>query len=164
MEQLKAQLNTWLDSIGRENLIKYVAGWFVFYALLVGVGSGCLAIAGLISTGGMAAGAAALGASGASSEASREIAEATAQLGAATGWLWVLAALSAVSGVLHIAAAVGLFQRKAWGRQATIIALGLGIASGLLNFSGGGIVWLIIEGILLYIFLTDEGVKAILSN
>jgi hypothetical protein len=66
------------------------------------------------------------------------------------------------------AAAFGLFQRKAWARNATVIALGLSVLMSLIGMGNGGIgtniIWLVISAFVLYLFLTDEGIKMELTQ
>jgi hypothetical protein len=87
-----------------------------------------------------------------------------AALGAASGFALIVGLVSLVSGPLLIAAAVGLFQRKEWGRNLAVIAFLINVVSSILSLLiGGGIlnlIWVIVDFYLAYFFARDQDLKS----
>jgi hypothetical protein len=69
---------------------------------------------------------------------------------------------------LMIVAAVGLFRRAPWSRQAVIYVAGLDALTWLLFllFSGGvfDLVWLLVSGFFAYFYYSDPGIRQVLSG
>jgi cytochrome c oxidase subunit IV len=161
-------MNEILRGIDRTGLVKAVA----IYLLIYGVLNVCAGLA-LTFAGGMAglmgaSGAAMLSQSGISSlEGGSEAIAAVSTATTFGGLAFVWGLLALVSVPLFLVVAFGLFQRKRWARTGAIIALGATILLSLLGFDTGGIMnllWIVVSGYVLYLFLTDEGIRMVLSN
>jgi hypothetical protein len=156
-------MNQMLSGVDRSQIIKATAIYLLVYAVLNSCG-GVLALFGALTAGAIGAGG--LAASGAAG--TPEGAAAAAGLAGMGVLLLILGILALISVPVFAAAAFGLFQRKAWARNATVIALGLSVLMSLIGMGNGGIgtniIWLVISAFVLYLFLTDEGIKMELTQ
>lgn len=157
-----------LRGIDRSGLVKAVA----IYLLIYGVLNVCAGLA-LTFAGGMAgilgaSTAAIMEQTGASTiEGADEAIAALSTAGVFGGLAVVWGLLALVSVPLFLVVAYGLFQRKAWARMGAVVALGATILLSIVSFGSGGLgnlLWIVVSGFVLYLFLTDEGVRLELSR
>jgi len=157
-------MNEILRGIDRSGLVKGVAVYLVIYAILNVCGGLALTITGVLGVGG----AAVLQQSGVTALEGGSEAAAAATAAATFGGLAVVwGILALISVPLFLIVAYGLFQRKTWARMGAVVALGATILLSLLNFGSGGIgnlLWIVVSGFVLYMFLTDEGIRQELSR
>jgi uncharacterized membrane protein (DUF2068 family) len=161
-------MNEILRGIDRSGLVKAVAVYLVIYGVLNVCSGLALTFAGGLA-GVMGAGSAAmLQQSGVSTmEGGGEAIAAAATAATFGGLALVWGILALISVPLFLVVAYGLFQRKAWARMGAVIALGATILLSLLSFNTGGIMnllWIVVSGYVLYLFLTDEGIRLELSR
>ena len=161
-------MNEILRGIDRSGLVKAVAVYLVIYGIL----NVCAGLA-LTFAGGMAgifgaSSAAVLQQSGVGTvEGGGEAVAAATAAAAFGGFALIWGILALVSVPLFLVVAYGLFQRKAWARMGAVIALGATIVLSLLSFGSGGLgnlLWIVVSGFVLYMFLTDEGIRLELSR
>lgn len=153
-------MNQFLNGVDRISLVKGTALYLIIYAVFNACGGIALSILG-----GLAAGA---GISGAASGLS----DTTDSTGAFVA-LTALGGLTAFVAVLFLISvpvfgftAWGLWNRRRWSRILTVIALGFSFVLSLLTLvtEVGSIVWLIISGFGIYFYLTDEGIRQVLTE
>jgi hypothetical protein len=155
-----------LENIDRAQLVKWVA----YYLIISGILSICFGVllAGVGGLGGLA-GAIGLG-SGAMLD-DPELSELNDELAAASAGLAVISTLAFVAGIASIiigpamiVVSVGLLQKRSWARMGTVIVVAINlIASLLLTFGGSGlfqILFVAIDAVIIYLFLTDPRIKA----
>lgn len=153
-------MNQILSSIDRQSLIKAVAIGLIIYAVL----NVCIGIVAMIGGG-------ILGTFGASTATmlqetgvdslDAEARAAVAQAATMGGFVFVLGILYIISVPIFAGVSWGLFQRKSWARMGAVIALGIVILFSILSFDGFmDLLWLVVAGFVLYIFLTDAEIKA----
>lgn len=161
-------MNEVLRGVDRSGLVKAVAVYLLIYALLnVCAGLAMTVLGGL--TGIMGASTAIMmEQAGASSlEGAEEAVAALQSAGLFGGMAVVWGLLALVSVPVFLVVAWGLFQRKAWARMGAVIALGITIVLSVINLGSGGIgnlLWVAVSGFVLYLFLTDEGIRLELSR
>ncbi|MFO7323987.1 MAG: hypothetical protein DIU68_019840 [Chloroflexota bacterium] len=156
-------MNAFIASIDRSTLIRAVAVYLLAYALLNVCAGLVMAIAGGFAGIMGATGVAMLNESGVSSleggdEALAAMATATTMGGLVA--IWGILALLSVP--LFLVVAYGLFRRHSWARMGAVIALGVTILLSVINLGSGGLMnllWIIVSGFVLYLFLTDQGVR-----
>lgn len=153
-------MNQFLSGVDRVSLIKGTALYLIIYAVFNACGGVALSILS-----GLAAGA---GISGAASGLS-DTTDATGAFVALTalgGLTALVAVLFLISVPVFAFTAWGLWNRKRWARIATVIALGFSFVLSLLTIATevGSIVWLLISGVGIYLYLTDEGIRQVLSE
>lgn len=153
-------MNQFLSGVDRVSLIKGTALYLIIYAVFNACGGIALSILG-----GLAAGAGISGAASGLADTS-DSASAFAAVTALGGLTVLVAFLFLISVPLFAVTAWGLWYRKSWARIATVIALGFSFVLSLLTIATevGSIVWLIISGFGIYLYLTDEGIKQVLSE
>lgn len=160
-------MNALIAQIDRRSLVKATAVYLLIYAVLnVCAGLAMTVLGGLTgvlgaASAGMFEQSAAMGIEG-SEEALAAMSEATTFGGLAIVW-GILALLSVP---LLLVVAYGLFQRRAWARMGAVVALGVTILLSVINFGSIGVsslLWIIVSGFVLYLFMTDEGVRRELS-
>ncbi|MCC6615587.1 MAG: hypothetical protein IT320_19090 [Anaerolineae bacterium] len=168
LDELLAPINERMASFDRQQLIRYVA----IYMLVAGIFSFCggiaLFTAGVLGGIGGAVGSVALQSAGeVTSEQQQQLDEAAralSEVGAYSGLAVIWAIMSLVAAPLLILAAIGLFQRKSWGRNAAVIAFLVNAISSLIGLvTGGGIfniIWVLISAYLAYYFYSNEPLKA----
>jgi len=160
------QINDLLKNVDRASIVRGTAIYMLVYSLLNICGGVLFGIIGAMSAGIGVLGAAASTEAG--SQASQELAQASSALAVNGGLLVLLGIASVISFPFLLAAAVGLFQRKSWARMATVIALGFSVVLSLLMIGSSGFLsslfWILLSGFGAYFFMTDEGIKAVLSN
>lgn len=159
------QINDMLKGVDRKTIIQGTAIYMLVYAVLNVCGGVLFGIIGAMSAGIGVLGAATSTQVG--SDASRELAQASAAAAMSGGLLLVLGLVSLVSFPFLLASAIGLFQRKRWARQATVIALILSIVLSLLMIGSSfisSLIWIILSAFGVYFFQTDEEIKAQLVN
>ena len=151
-DNLFAPVNERLSGINRSDVVRYTA----IYMLVVGILSLCGGV-GLIGIGG-------LGGLGAVVGSVAVDATTGAALGAASGFAIIAGLLALVSGPVMIGAAIGLFQRKEWGRNLAVIAFVIHTISSIVGlFFGSGIfnlLWIVIDFYLAYFFARDNDLKS----
>jgi hypothetical protein len=160
------QLNTLLKDVDREQIVRGTAIYMLVYSLLNICGGVLFGVVGAMTAGIGAIGAATSNEFG--SAGSQELAQASSAAVLGGGLLVVLGIISVISFPFLLAAAIGLFQKKSWARMATVIALGLSILLSLVMTGSSGFLssffWIIVSGFGIYFFMTDEGIKSILSR
>jgi hypothetical protein len=154
------QFNQFLSGLNRAQIIRWTA---IYLAIYVVINSCAGLVFGLL--GALSATAGALtAASGVTS---------TADGTAATTSLVAVGGLSVILGILYLVsvpvcgiAAFGLFRRKAWARNAAVVALGFTILISLIGLSNsfGNVLWALISAFALYLFWSDAGIKQELSQ
>jgi hypothetical protein len=169
LDQLLRPVNEAVRRIDPSKLVQYIA----IYTLVAGIFSICGGIA-LFSAGALAGiggivGGVGLEASGAVDAATqRELAEANralSELGAVSGFAIFWGILSLIAAPFLIIAAIGLFQRKNWGRMTAVLAFAVNAIVSLLGIISGGsgflsIIWVLLSAYLAYFLYRDEGVRA----
>ena len=147
------QLNEWLSGVDRSSIIRWTAIYLVVYAVVNACGG---LVLGLV--GGLAAGASVI-----VSQSSGTDAATVATVG---GLSIFLAILYLISVPIFAVAAFGLFRRKTWARMAAVIALGVSVLLSVVNLGNGigGIIWILISALGIYLFWSDEGIKQELSQ
>lgn len=164
MPKIPDQVNAILDSIGRSNVVRYTAIYFLIGGIL-GICGGCalLGIGGLGGLGGLLSGSmfSQIGSTPGTAEAQ---AAAGALVGVSLG-ATLYGALSLISAPLLIVVAWGLFNRKPWAHMGAVIAGVVNVVSSILGlFFGGGsilsLVFIVISGFLVYVFYADPGIRA----
>lgn len=151
-DNLFKPINERLAGVSRSDIVRYAA----ILMLVIGVLTLCGGFA-LVGLGGLAGIGAVVG--------TVAVDATTGVAAGAVSGLAILAGLVAlVSGPLLIAAAVGLFQRKTWGRNLTVIAFLINVVSSILGLLIGGgilnILWIVVDFYLAYFFSRDEDLKA----
>lgn len=162
-------MNEILRGMDRSGLVKAVAVYLVIYAVLNVCAGLALTVAGGMAGIMGASSAAMLSQSGVSTLEGGNEAIAAATAATAFGGLAVVwGILALISVPLFLVVAFGLFQRKSWARTGAIIALGASILLSVLGFGNGGglgnVLWIVVSGFVLYMFLTDEGIRLELSR
>jgi hypothetical protein len=161
---VQQQINQMMAGVDRQSLVKAVAIGLVIYAvlngclgLLSGLGGGLMAMVGAGTTvvGSQTTGVDSLDA---------QLREAQTAAVGATGFLLVISVLYLISVPLFAVTAYGLFQRKSWSRRLAIVSLGLIVLLSIISFHGIlDLLWLVVAAFILYMFITDEGIKQVLS-
>ncbi len=147
-----------MRSIDRGLIIKGTAAYLVAYAFINACGGLVFGVLGGISSG--------AGISGVTTTGISDSADAAAALTALGGFTGVITALFCLSVPVFAAAAWGLWQRMAWARWGTLIALGFTLVLSLLTLSTGfGSIFLIVLSLFgIYFYGTDEGIRRELSQ
>lgn len=149
-----------LSGVDRAQIIRGTAFYLIFYAvinacggLFFGIIGGYAATVGAITTAQL-------------SEVNSDAAAATASLAAIGGLTILLGILYLISVPVFAVSAFGLYRRKSSARIGAVIALGFTILLSVVNLNNGigGILWIIISGVGLYLFWTDEGIRQELSR
>ncbi|MBX3062912.1 MAG: hypothetical protein KF726_08045 [Anaerolineae bacterium] len=165
MPKIPEQVNAILDSIGRSNVVRYTAIYFLIGGIL-GICGGCslIGLGGLggfmgVFSGGM------FSQMGAPDEAQ---AASGALVGVGFG-ATIYGFLMLISAPLLIVAAWGLFNRKPWAHTLAVVAGTVEVVRELLGlfFGGGGIlslVFLVVSAFLVYVFYADSGIRAELGK
>ena len=153
-------MKEFLDGLDRARIVRWTA---IYLAIYVVINSCAGLVFGLV--GALSATAGALtAASGITT---------TTDGAAASSSLVAIGGLSIILGILYLisvpvcgVAAFGLFRRKAWARNAAVVALSFTILISLVGLSNsfGNILWAIISGFALYLFWSDARIKQVLSN
>lgn len=168
LDELLKPVNERMRTFDRAQLVRYVA----IYMLVAGIFSVCGGIAlfagGALAGFGSIFGSAALQSaaenSGANQQDLNEAARALSEAGAFSGIAIIWGILSLIAAPLLILAAIGLFQRLAWGRNAAVIAFLVNAFTSLIGLlTGGGIfnlVWVLVSAYLAYFFYRDPDLKA----
>jgi hypothetical protein len=97
------------------------------------------------------------------------------EMAAATAGLGAIGALTVIAGIASIvigpAMAVvgwGLLQKKPWSRMGTVIVVGIGLVVSILTALGSvgilQILFIVIDGVIIYLFLNDPRIKAELGE
>lgn len=160
MPKIPEQVNAILDSIGRSNVVRYTAIYFLIGGIL-GICGGCslVGLGGLggimgVFSGGM------FSQMGAPNEAQ---AASGALVGVSVG-ATLYGVLSLISAPLLIVVAWGLFNRKPWAHMGAVIAGGVNVVSSILGVFFGGnpisLIFIVISGFLVYVFYADPGIRA----
>jgi hypothetical protein len=161
-------MNEILRGIDRAGLVKAVAVYLVIYGVLNVCAGLALTFAGGMASIFGASGAAMMAQSGVSTvEGGQEAIAAMSTATAFGGLAFIWGILALISVPLFLIVAFGLLQQKRWARNGGIVALGVTILLSVLGFGNGGItnlLWIIVSGYVLYLFLTDDGIKAVLSR
>ncbi len=152
-----------LENIDRKQLIKWVA----YYLIVGGVLTICSGIA-LTGVGGLA-GMAGFMSAGVNTEIQDpELAAATAGLGAISALTVIAGIASIVAGPAMAVVGWGLLQRKPWARMGTVIVVGLSLVVSVVTALGSigllQIAFIVIDGIIIYLFLNDPRIKAELGE
>lgn len=165
-DNLFKPINERLAGVSRSDIVRYVA----IYLLVVGVLSVCGGLAlvtggALGGIGGVVGGVALqAGDAGLTAQEAAEANQAMAALGAVSGLAILWGILTLVTAPLLIISAIGLFQRKNWGRNLAVIAFSLNAILSILGLiTGNGIInilWIVISGYLAYFFSRDTELKA----
>lgn len=153
-----------LSGVDRSSIIKIVAIYFVIAAIL-GLCGG-LALFGIGGMAGIIGGSVGvLNDANLSPEAQQALNEAGGLAGIGVAAM-LLGIVSIIMAPIMLVVAYGLFQRKAWARQGTILVAALSVLQSLFSLTSGftSIITLIISGFVLYLFWTDEGIKMELSQ
>jgi len=168
LDELFKPINERMAGFDKAQLIRYVA----IYMLVAGIFSFCggiaLFTAGVLGGIGGAVGSVALQSAGEVNAETQqqldEAARALSEVGAYSGVAVIWAILSLVAAPLLILAAIGLFQRKTWGRNAAVIAFIVNAITSLIGLlTGGGIfniVWILISAYLAYYFYSNAELQA----
>jgi hypothetical protein len=145
-------INNILDSIGRSNVVRYTAIYFLIAGIL-SVCGGCA----LFTAGGLAGigGLLRRNATG-------------ALFGVGIGAV-IYGLISVLSAPLLIIAAWGLFNRKPWAHTGAVVAGAVNVVSDILWFllGGGGILsilFIVVSAFLTYVFYSDAGIRAELGK
>jgi hypothetical protein len=165
---MNSQLNDMLKGVDRSTIIKVVAIYLVIYAVVNVCGGIAFTMLGALSGVGAALGGAAAGAAGASGAAgSQELQQGVAALAPLGGIALLIGCVSLLSVPLFAAAAYGLYQRKRWSRNLTIVALVVTIVLSVLSLGSSGItsiLWIAVSAFVAYLFYTDAEIAALLTN
>jgi hypothetical protein len=161
---VQQQLNQMMEGVDRQSLVKAVAIGLVIYAVLYGciglVTGGLSVLTGMVGVGTNIAASQTTGVD----SIDAQLRDAQTAMGGATGFLLVVALLSLVAVPLFAVTSYGLFQRKAWSRRLAIVSLGLIVLLSIISFHGIlDILWLVVAAFILYLFVTDDGIKQALS-
>ena len=153
-------MNQFLSGVDRVSLIKATALYLIIYAVFNACGGVAFGILG-----GLAEVAGIAGAPAGLSDTS-DPAGASAVLTALGSLVGIVAVLYLFSVPVFAFTAWGLWQRKAWARIGTVIALGFSFVLSLLTLSteAAGIVWMLVSAFGIYLYLTDEGIKRELTG
>lgn len=150
-------MQEFINGIDRKQFIRYVA----IYFLIVGV----ITLCGGAAAAGLGSFASVIG-SVAPSEITSDPQAAAAlnAMGAVSGLLTLLGIVNLILGPMMIITAWGLFNRKSWARMGAVVVAFISLVSSLLGLiNGGGIlnlVWVLVGAFVLYMFYTDERLKA----
>lgn len=145
-------MNEFLANIDRPTLIKVTAIYFAVAAFLSLCGG--VALLGLGGLGAVATAGVAVTGDGA----------AVAAAGGASIFAVIVGLISLVLAPMMGVAAYGLFNRKAWSRQLTVIIAGLSVLTNLLSiiflgFSFGTLVQLLIAAFVAYMYSQDAAMR-----
>jgi hypothetical protein len=152
-----------LENIDRSQLIKWVA----YYLIVGGILTICSGIA-LTGVGGLAGMAGLMGAGVSTELQDPELAAATAGLGAISALTVIAGIASIVIGPAMAVVGWGLLQKKPWSRMGTVIVVGIGLVVSVLTALGSvgilQILFIVIDGVIIYLFLNDPRIKAELGG
>jgi hypothetical protein len=154
-----------MKNVNRASLIRAVALYLVLYALLNAcIGTLAVVGGGLASIFGATTGV--MMENGASTLDSGLDTSASAALTVLGGAVALYGVLSLISIPVLVIAAYGLYRHTSWARIAAIVALVYTIVLSVLTVSGGlvNVLWIVISGFVLYLFLTDQGIKDELAS
>jgi hypothetical protein len=166
-----------LKGFDRKDIIKATALYLVVAALW-GLGGGVLAFAGGAIAGVVGVGTtevlgqlsdeelAAINANGELAENRAALEQAQRELGQVSILATITGLVAIITAPIMLIVAFGLFQRKAWARQGTILVAGVGLVLGVLGLSGGfgSIISLLLSALVLYLYLKDEGIRLELAG
>jgi hypothetical protein len=165
---MNSQLNDMLKGVDRSTIIKGVALYLVIYAVVNVCGGIAFTLMGALSGVGAALGGAAMGAAGAAGvQGSQEGAAAVSALAPLSGIALLIGCVSLLSVPLFAAAAYGLYQRKRWSRNLTIVALVVTIVLSVLSLGNSfitSILWIAASAFVAYLFYTDAEIAALLNR
>jgi hypothetical protein len=152
-----------LENIDRKQLIKWVAYYLVIGGILT-ICSGVL----LTGAGGLA-GMAGFMSAGVNTEIQDpELAAATAGLGAIGAVVVIAGIASIITGPAMAVVGWGLLQRKPWARMGTVIVVGISLVVSIVTALGSvglmQIAFIVIDGVIIYLFLNDPRIKAELGG
>jgi hypothetical protein len=167
LDAILKPINEAVQGINRAQMVRYVA----IYMLIAGVFSLCggAALMGVGALGGLGGAVGAIGIDAASEtggvtqEDVSEANQALSGLAGASAFAIVMGLLSIVAAPLLLVGALGLFQRKHWGRTLAMLAFAVNAIASLLGmFTGGALlnlVWVLVSAYLVYFFYRDEALK-----
>ncbi|HVU11687.1 MAG TPA: hypothetical protein VHD90_10425 [Phototrophicaceae bacterium] len=153
-------MTEFLAGLDRERIVRWTAIYLVIYVVVNLCAGLAFGIIGGLSAATGALTAASVG--GVSSDAS-----------AASSSLIGIGGLAVIMGLLYLisvpicgVAAFGLFRRKAWARNAAVVALGYTTLISLVGLtqSFSNIIWVAISLFGVYLFWSDAGIKQVLSQ
>lgn len=171
LDEILKPINDAVKGIDRLQFVRYAA----IYMLVAGIVNLCggLALLGVGALGGIGGAIGAVGINtaeqtgGLNQQDVNEANQALQQLGGVSVFAVVTGLVSIVTAPLLLLGALGLFQRKNWGRTLAMLAFAVNAIASLLGIlSGGGIwnlVWVLISAYLAYFFYRDDGLKQVLS-
>jgi len=153
-------MKEFLDGLDRERIVRWTAIYLVIYVVV----NACLGLV-LGVVGALAAGVGAMSAATIGS-ASTDAAAASTSLTTIGSFSVVLAIFYILSVPICGVAAFGLFRRKAWARNAAVVALAFTVLISLISLSNGftNILWAVVSLFGIYLFWSDPGIKQVLSN
>jgi hypothetical protein len=165
---MNSQLSQMLSGVDRSTIIKGVALYLVIYAVVNVCGGILFTLVGALTSGVAVLGGAAASAAGAAGAAgTQELQQSTAALAPLSGFALLIGCVSLLSVPLFAAAAYGLYQRKRWSRNLTIVALVVTIVISVLSIGSSfitSILWIAASAFVAYLFYTDAEIAALLNK